>query len=366
MSAPAGNKLRVHLALYAAFLGCGRKQFKHVPKDSLPSGKSLQKGLRVFFWTPETGAGANVIVHDMLPSLKRHIAELSLDWQVSAGPEVPPDPLDWLICFKAAPESRQRSGASRTMLLICDRVEMLWDRLSTFDAVVGTSSRPFAQLLTMGHKQVTFIPESEPPEYLEFGKQNLAVSPAERGNVLLWHGGTYSQDALVRLRPILERWAKSADAQLHVVSGQEPARKEHWGNLPVHYLPWSKKQLFCSAAEARLGIIPARKGLARTWLKPASRVRCLYGLGVPTVGDSRVPDVSDFMKDFSGPTAREKEEWLEVIEKLWNNNAALHRVATAGHAAVANEFSTDHTARQWIRLLSQARTNGCEGFGQTS
>jgi len=362
MSLPASTKLRFHLALYAAFMGRGRGQFKQVSKEPLRLEDSLPKGLRIFFWTPESSAGANVIVHDMQPSLQRQIAELSLDWHVSAGPQIPTHALDWLICFKAVPEPGQRSAASRTMLLICDRIEMFWDRVSNFNALVGTSSRPFAQLLTMRHKDVTFIPESEPPEYLDFGKKNLSVSPAERGNVLLWHGGPYSQDALVGLRPILERWAKSADAQLHVVSGQKPPREERWGNLPVHFLPWSKKQLFSSAARARLGIIPARKGLTRSWLKPASRVRCLYALGVPTVGDSRVPDAVDFTSGFGGPMARQKEEWLLAIEKLWNNNGALQELAVAGHATAAREFSTEHTARQWIRLLSKPSAEGREGF----
>jgi len=361
MRLPASTKLRFHLALYAAFLGRGRRQFKQVSKEPLRLEGSLPKGLRIFFWTPDPGPGANVIVHDMLPSLERQIAALSLDWQVASGPQVPIHTLDWLICFKAVPEAQQRSAASRTMLLICDRIEMFWDRVSSFDALAGTSSRPFAQLLTMRHKEVFFIPESEPPEYLDFGKENLGVSPAERGNVLLWHGGRYSQDALVRLRPVLERWAKSADAQLHVISGQQPPREEHWGNLPVRFLPWSKKQLFTSAAKARLGIIPARDGLTRSWLKPASRVRCLYALGVPTVGDPRVPDAVDFMSGFDGPMARQKEEWSHAIEKLWNNNGALQELAVAGHAAVAREFSTEHTARQWIRLLAETSAEGREG-----
>ena len=367
MSLPASTKLRFHLALYAAaFLGRGRGRFKQVSKEPLRLEGPLPRRLRIFFWTPESSAGSNVIVHDMLPSLQRQIARLSLDWQVSSGPQIPAHALDWLICFKAVPEAHQLSAASRTMLLICDRIEMFWDRVSIFDALVGTSSLPFVQLLTMRHKEVVFIPESEPPEHLDFGKENLSVSPAERGNVLLWHGGQYSQDALVRLRPTLQRWAKSADAQLHVISGQKPPREERWGSLPVHFLPWSKKQMFSSAARARLGIVPARHGLTRSWLKPASRVRCLYALGVPAVGDSRVPDVTNFMSGFGGPMARQEEEWSQAIQKLWDNKGALQEIAVAGHTAVAREFSTEHTARQWIRLLSETSPEGRKGVHELS
>src|SRR4026209_2304234 len=109
MRLSASTKLRFHLALSRPFLGRGRGQFKQVPKEPLPSGGSLPRGLRVFFWTPDLGAGANVTVHDMLPSLQRLITDLSLDWQVAAGPQVPSNALDWLICFKAVPEARQRS-----------------------------------------------------------------------------------------------------------------------------------------------------------------------------------------------------------------------------------------------------------------
>jgi hypothetical protein len=33
---------------------------------------------------------------------------------------------------------------------------------------------------------------------------------------------------------------------------------------------------------------------------------------------------------------------------------------------VAREFSTEHTARQWIRLLSKPSAEGREGFRQIS
>jgi hypothetical protein len=164
----------------------------------------------------------------------------------------------------------------------------------------------------------------------------------------------------------LERWAESADVQLHVISGQRQPREERWGNLTVHFFPWSKRQLFSSAARARLGIVPARHGLKRSWLKPASRVRCLCALGVPTVGDSQVPDTVDFMSRFGGPLARQQQEWSQALETLWNNKGALHQLAVAGHTAVAHEFSTEHTARQWIRLLSEASAESREGVRKLS
>ena len=64
--------------------------------------------------------------------------------------------------------------------------------------------------------------------------------------------------------------------------------------------------------------------------------------------------------------ARQKEEWSQAIEKLWDDNGALQELAVAGHAAVAREFSTEQTARQWIRLLSKPSAEGRESFRQIS
>jgi hypothetical protein len=353
MSAPLG-KLRFHIALYAAYLGIRRGRFGEISKAPLAANEALPEKLKAFFWTPADTAGANAIVHDMLPSLTRLARERAPGWKIQAGASLPEQPVDWLIAFKAVPDPARVGGQPRQVLLICDQAEVFWDRLREFDAIVATSSRPFASLLATKHRRVTFISESEPPDYLAFGKKNLATPPAARRNVLLWHGGYYSQDALIELRPELIKWAEQPEAQLHVVSGQAGLRVEKWGALTVNFFPWSKAQLQRSAAVARLGFVPARFSLKKNWLKPASRVRCLYALGVPAIGDDRVPDVADFMAAFNGPLAGRSRRWLVVLTELWNDGAGLARFAASGHAVVAEKFSTEQTARQWLRYLAQS------------
>jgi glycosyltransferase involved in cell wall biosynthesis len=352
MSSPFA-KLRFHCALYAAFLGVRRGRFLEISIAPLKASEPVPKNLKVFFWTPADTPGANVIVHDVLPSLTRLAREFAPGWEIHAGAALPEQPVDRLFCFKAVPEAAKVRGQPRRELLICDQAEVFWDRLGGFDAVVATSSRAFAGLMAARHPRVTFISESEPLDYLEFGRRNLATPPAARGNVLLWHGGLYSQDALNELRPVLGKWAEQTGAQLHVVSGNAGPRVEKWGALTVNYFPWSKEQLFHSAAQARLGFVPARFSVKLSWLKPASRVRCLYALGVPAIGDDRVPDTVDFMAAFNGPLAGRSRAWLAALADLWNNPSALSRLAASGHAAVAEQFSTGQTARQWLRHLAQ-------------
>lgn len=344
-------KLRFHCALYAAFLGWRRGRFAEVSAAPLAAPARPGK-MRVHFWTPADTAGAKVIVHDVMPSLIRLAREFAPGAEIQAGPQLPEHAVDWLISFKAVPPPEKIVGRPRRVLLICDQLENFWDDLEKFDAAVVTSSRPFAGLVAVKHPHVTFVSESEPLDYIAFGQKNLAAPPAGRGNVLLWHGGGYSQDALNELRPTLADWARTTDVQLHVVSGQGAPRREKWGALTVHFLPWSKPQLEGSAAVARLGFVPARFSLKNSWLKPSSRVRCLYSLGVPAIGDDRVPDVTDFMGSFNGPLAGRTRAWRLALSELWNDEAALARLAVAGHTAVAEKFSTEQTARQWLRYLS--------------
>jgi hypothetical protein len=346
-------KLRFHLGLYAAFSGLRRGKFSEISTASIEPDKIAPKNLKIFFWTPVLTPGANVIVHDVLPSLAQLAREAAPGWEIRAGAELPQDEVDWLICFKAVPPPEKIRGKPRLALLICDQAELFWDSLRGFDEIVATSSRAFAGLLGLKHPRVTFISESEPPDYISFGEKNLIVSPAARGNVLLWHGGLYSQDALNELRPALGKFAEQTGAQLHVVSGKGESRVENWGALTVHFFPWSKAQLLRSAAQARLGFVPARASVKLSWLKPASRVRCLYALGVPAIGDDRVPDTVDFMAAFDGPLAGHARAWLDALTGLWNDAGALSRLAASGHAAVAEQFSTGRTARQWLRFIAQ-------------
>ena len=347
------TKLNFRLALYAAFLNVRRGWFQEVPATPLEGTEGVPKHLKVYFWTPVTTPGANVIVHDMLPALTALAKEVAPGWEIRAGAALPANPVDWLICFKAIPDATKIQGRPCKVLLICDQADVYWEHMGEFDAIVATSSRMFAALLAARHQRVTFISETEPLEYLEYGRKNLDTPPAERGNVMLWHGGHYSLEALNVLRPGLEDWAARTDVQLHIVSGSDGPRMEGWGALTVNYFPWSKEQLKRSAAVARLGLIPARFSLKSSWLKPASRVRCLYALGVPAIGDDRVPDVAEFLTSFDGPLAGRDHPWHDIVQKVWNDHAALNRLAVRGHATVKERFSTAQTAWQWLRYLAK-------------
>ncbi len=348
---PALRKTRFYFALYATRLSLGRGRFAELSKEALSKTELVARGLNIWFWAPQRTPGANVIIYDVLPTLREEVHAAGLDWRIEVSAELPRQAVDWLVCFKSVPNEAQVVGHPRKVLLICDQPELFWHRLDEFDLVVATASRTLAALLANGHARVTFLGESEPLGYLEFGAKNLATPPAQRGNVLLWHGGHYSLGPLFELRPALETLAETREAQLHVISGQGQPRDERWGRLAVKYFPWSKEQLFRSAAQARFGFVPARSSIRLSWLKPGSRVRCLYALGVPAIGETRVPDAAQFLAEFNGPLASSPRSWARLLCELWDAPEKLQRLAAAGHAAVAARHSARHSARQWVRFF---------------
>lgn len=376
------RKTRFYATLYTTRLGWGSRRFSEISKEAirhndagavppperglpaasrstLPSALPRLEGrapgpLRIHFWAPQRTPGANVILYDMMPALREEVRVAGLDWRIEVGAELPREAVGWLVCFKAVPSAAQIVGQPCKVFLICDQPEYFWSQLHEFDAVVATASRTLAALLVRGHERVAFIGESEPPEYLQFGAKNLAMPPALRGDVLLWHGGAYSLGPLHNLRPVLERLAETRAIRLHVISGQGQPVEERWGKLIVSYFPWSKAQLFASAAQARLGFVPARASLRNSWLKPGSRVRCLYSLGVPAIGDARVPDAAEFLGEFGGAVANSAHSWARLLAELWDSPEKLQTLATAGHAAVTRGHSSQQTARQWVRYFSLA------------
>jgi glycosyltransferase involved in cell wall biosynthesis len=352
----ATAKLGFYSALYLDYAGLRRGKFSE-PSDAPPAAhEHLRKGLRIHFWAPGRSAGAEVTVYDVLPALQDMQTELGAGWNITAGDKLPEDSCDWLICFKAVPDSATRKRHKKTVMLICDQADLFWDSLSSFDMLIATSSRPFASVIACTNANTIFIGETEPLDYIESGRAALGTPPSKREPILMWHGGAYSLGALYDLKDVLAKLAPKTVSELHIISGQKPERSERWGDLHVRFLPWSKPTLKAVAARARLGIIPARSGARLSYIKPASRIRCLYALGVPAIADRRVPDAIDFARTFDSPiSAGGTAAWEKCVRDLMNAPAELDRLALAGHDKVAANFSTRNTAARWVRLLGLAQ-----------
>ncbi|CAM8393156.1 hypothetical protein MCEET85_00911 [Candidatus Methylopumilus planktonicus] len=342
-------KKRFYLALLYSYINPYHGSYIEV-SDKMPIINELFS-IKIFFYVPHKNSGARVTVLDLYNDLIITINNLRLPWEVIISEELPNIEVNYLICFKSFPKNSV-PGNPKLIMLICDQAEIFWDHLPKFDYVVATSSKKFAKLLSLKNKKVFYISESETTSNLYEGLVNLQQAPSSRPPSLLWHGGSYSLEALYELRPVLEDFANFNEVNLIIISGADLACKYNWGKLKIDHLPWSIKAMLESAKKSKLGIIPARSSLRTNFLKPASRVRCLYSLGVPTIGDARVPDVREFMDKFSGPVAKNKDEWLNLIQVLWNSKK-IDGFAKEGWKIVNNEFSTLNTAKQWINLFIQ-------------
>jgi len=315
---------------------------------------SLNK-LKIYFYAPlnargKNSAGTEVVILGMILELKKAIKLFSLPWDLSFSNSYPKNKVDYLICFKSKPP-KNLIGNPRIILSICDEGENFWNHLNEYDAVVVSSSCPFYNLVKKNNLNTFFIGEAESEKYISAGLENLKKLPSTKLYNLFWHGGSNSLSGLLPLKPYLIELAKKYSINLYIVSGFEPERQYKWGSLKVIHRPWSQKSMKVTARKCALGIIPSRGTLRTSFLKPASRIRALYALGVTAIGDSRVPDVVEFASHFGGPLAKNPKEFIEKIEMFFNNPKMLNEISLKGHETVSKKYHNKLSANQWINFF---------------
>lgn len=322
-------------------------RFAAVPAEPPPAPHRAP--LRIHFWTPNPWPSTAIHVDRMVPELRQQAAALGLPWQIASG-DLPQGPVDWLLCLKSVPP-RGLCPPHRTVLLQCDDADRVWGRLDRFGHVVSVSSPVFASLLGSGHERVWFIEEAEPVDLITSGRVALdTTAPSRRPPLLLWHGTRESLDGLYALKDALATIGSEFDAELVILTNL-PERSERWGDLPVRYVTWSPEALCALAAQARLGIVPARPTVADSYLKPAARLRALFARGCPAIGDARSPDVVAFSEGCGMPSAETGDQWLGAIRQIWNDPGRLDLIARRGHDLVRTRYNTARTASQWLWFL---------------
>jgi hypothetical protein len=311
---------------------------------------------QIFFWIPHSTAGSKFIVEEMFHRLSSTLKLSRGEYHLSLGRDLPVSNPDMLICFKAIP-TQQYSGNKKThtVLLVCDELEKFWDHLNLFDHIIVTSSFELYSLCKMRHRSVNFITEFETDESLAFGSRNLKESPLRKRFGIAWHGGHYSLPALVKIRPVLETFGRSLknNLVLNLVSGDGQFAVFHWGELKVNHYPWSESNMQLVAANSRVGIVPARPSIRTSFLKPSSRVRKLYALGVPAIGDANVPEVMRFLKEINGPIARNPKDWLNQLDRLWFHDDPTS-VTVDGIELIREKHSVQRCVDQWISFFQSA------------
>lgn len=317
---------------------------------------NAQKKVVIHFYAAYNSAGTKVVISDVVPEINKKIKSLSLPWNVVFSNSMPRKKVDYLICFKCLPIGPVL-GKPKIILSICDEGENFWDSLKNFDAVVVSSSFEFASLLALKNNKTFFICESENLENINFGFKNIKRLPSERPCNLFWHGLPSSMEALTKLKPYLIQSAKSRKINLLIVSGKQAKHNFNWGRLSVSHFPWSPENMKKCAKISRIGIVPARETLRTSYLKPASRLRVLYALGVPSIGDASVPNVRSFSLPFNGPIARTPKEFSDKINWLLDNSKFLDNIAIKGLKHVKNEYSGQITANQWINFFLEQEIN---------
>jgi hypothetical protein len=349
-------KYKFYLHLFFAFFS---KNFLANKIYLLPkkiSKISSTRKIKIHFYAPlnasgKNTAGARVVIIDVIPELKKIIRSLDLPWAVTFSNNYPKTNVDYLICFKAVPP-KNIIGRPKIFLSICDEGENFWDYLDKYDALIASSSMEFAKLISIKNKKTFFISEAESINSINFGFKNIKNKlPSQRPCNLMWHGLNISYTALLDLKPHLIRLAKSYKVNLIIVRGKEPKYNYNWGGMNVTHFPWSIKNMRKCAEMSQLGIIPSRGTLRTSYLKPASRIRALYALGVPSIGDASIPNVVNFVSRINGPTADSPKEFINQIKKFLQNPEQLDVLALKGLELLKHSFNNRIAAIQWLNLF---------------
>lgn len=341
------RKCDFYINVYIAILGLGNKP-KYKEVHSLPSPFPIKSPLRICFYVPHLTPGAEQIIYDIIPTLQKTYKDNQEPVSIAISQQPPETYQDIIFYFKAP---RAPFNAKRHILLICDEALQFWWSLHRFDACVCTSSPELSSLLAKKSHDVIFLSEVEPNRLLKAGAKNLSdCKPSNRPRTILWHGGEYSLPPMIRLRPILERIASHSPTKLILISGKQKQLKEHWGPLEVIYRPWSENVLISSAAESRLGLVPTRN-LRLGFFKPASRLRRLYALGVPAIGDNNAPEVVRFQARIGAKVATSSGmSWLAYLTELLDDTR-IDVLAKKGHELVKQDYSESIAVLNWMKVI---------------
>ena len=320
----------------------------------LDAESTLEKLIRVFFQIPKDQYGSQVMIVQVQEDLKKLSADFGYKFLFEVGEIL--KPCEILICYKKVPNKLPKD--TLCLFCYCDQQHMYWNDLSKFDAVIVHSSKALADLSNFKNKKIYFIEEPEKKSLLEAGA--CSVLPSQKpGNILIYHGLYLTIPGLFKLRPVLEKIADDySGLELRILTNTQ-ARIEHWGKCRVSFLTYTEENFIEQSKLACLGIVPAQsRKLKANFFKPSSRMRKLFSVGVPAIGDRRSYMVNEFVNNLKFPadllTADSLASWEQTI-RYWlshkGHKAELDELSQKGYACVATEYSPEKTARQWLNLL---------------
>lgn len=356
LDALKNSKLGFYLSLWSLYLRCPHGVFfddqrkQGVSKDC--SRLNALPTKRVHFWVPHNTAGAQFILWEVIPKLIQVLIDKNININITISESISNDQCDLIFSFKEPFPDHIRAG--RRVLVICDEIDRLWSHLDQFNSVVCTSSFELAELIKTKVNNVYFAPEIEPKTLLEAGERKLLGDSDRLANSILWHGGEHTLEELVSLISFFARLREMISFEsLEIVCGAGIRRPDLAGYPWIRLTPWSRDNLISVSKKCRLAILPARKSLKHSYLKPASRVRCSYALAVPGLGDSRVPEVVRLSRLLRMPVLDFSDEnsAVRAVADLWSDSFKLKEAAKAGHDFVKNYHSIDAALSAWTQIL---------------
>lgn len=348
----ATRKLSFYFSLWFQFLidkFSGRDLGRYWNPDLSQCGGN--KCLHVVFATPHKSAGSEQIVDELLSYFDSRQTRLPDKMTLVARDDSINQQGDCLLYFKSLPKLFEIDRFRRLGLIICDQLDAFWDRLDNFDFVVVTSSPELCQLVSTKTQRVYFIPEFEPFRLFKYGSDQIRKD-VNMSKDIMWHGGLYSLSELDGVIPIVAELADLVGGlRLWIIGGAMKKRVEKFGLLSVEYRPWSESNLIEASQNSRLGLIPARKSLKNSYLKPAARIRRLNSLGVISIGDRRVPEVRRLSAHTGQPIVDYSKLCVDLLLRIYSDTPEINRLRRSSFEFVRRYHNPEITLNRWVQVL---------------
>lgn len=122
-------------------------------------------------------------------------------------------------------------------------------------------------------------------------------------------------------------------------------------NIDLEFIPWAKESEEDFFRSIDIGLMPLHDG---EWEKGKCGLKILryMSYGIPSVA-SAVGENNYIVSDgINGFLARNNEEWIEKLEKLFTDAKLRNKISTEAYRFVQNNYSVEKIAKKLAKLIA--------------
>lgn len=188
----------------------------------------------------------------------------------------------------------------------------------------------------------------------------LAEYPAHRKTQahpfrLGWLGSAFTNEYLLEIAPVLNRFLQTHDAEFHIISGGFSGIKDIFPHK-TYFHEWKEEDYIARLHTWDVGLMPMPNS---EWVKGKCSFKMLQYMaaGLPVVVSPYGMNGEILAKTPCGFGPESPEEWQSALEQLYQNPQLRADLGHKGRALVEMEFATHPNAEKIQEILLKNRQN---------